>query len=163
MNAALMRHAATGTPHTVQSNDKQRSASGRPQTPHDFNLLRSIERVDLTDSPPIPAPASTPQSTVYTRQSSAVEQSPSLYHRSGVSTSPQSVKRDSGLAHSDVDRGRGLYGRSEADATTDKPTLPAIVVQHAPISRPSSRSSRKSSRNTLKKRRQVTGICQRWA
>ena len=116
-----------------------KAARNRPQTPHDFTLLKAIRYEDAKDGiPPVPVTSLNTQKTG-TRSGSPEVQDKFNARRATTSPAPTSshtpprAKRDSGIEPSFSTLGHTSYAESHlsssASGAAREPSLPTIVVQ----------------------------------
>ena len=129
----------------------------RPQTPHDFSLLKTLRYEDAADGiPPVPvASINPPKSGPPSRPAPAEvgEQVSSSRPRTAPSSRERTptklaydAKRDSGIAPSLSTTGRTSYAESSLSSpalgAAKEPSLPTIVVQDDEVSPPATERSR---------------------
>lgn len=130
---------------------RRSSRDSRPQTPREFDSLKSIRYEDTQDGvPPLPVtnitipPRSSFQAALHTTESAT--QSPVSLASRILPLSEE--KRDSGIAPSVATTGRTSYAESQVSAAAvagaagaaREPALPTIVVQHDESPEPIERS-----------------------
>ena len=118
---------------------KSKDAHNRPQTPHDFTLLKAVRYEDTADGiPPLPVTSinqwQPPSSSNSLEQSGGKRPRTAPSPRSRTPThAPSDIKRDSGIAPSLFTTDRASYAESHVSSTATgaakEPSLPTIIVQ----------------------------------
>ena len=141
----------------------------RPQTPHDFSLLKTIRYEDTADGvPPVPVASINPPKPPSSLNSRGAESKEQAARRPRTSPSPKSrthphvtneVKRDSGIAPSVSTIGHTSYAESHLSSSISgaakEPSLPTIVVQDDEVP-----SAVERSRSPFAKRRSKDRLSQ---